>query len=109
MGGLHLIQCINKKSSACIQDYQKIQNIGFGDDAINCSGINIYKTKLDSPKECKFNFTDGLIVDIKIEKEFRYQYSYTNKLFKRIIESLKFLKSWVIIFWLINFTQLKLA
>jgi len=62
----------------------KVQNIGFGDDATHCSGINIYKTTLDKTKQCTFNFTDETEPNKLIAKDFRYQYSYTNKLLKKI-------------------------
>ncbi|QCT93963.1 glycosyltransferase [Caminibacter mediatlanticus TB-2] len=61
----------------------KVQNIGFGLNATHCKGINIYKTKLDNTNKCNFRFVKNLI-DEQILKEFKYQYSYQNKLIKRI-------------------------
>lgn len=63
----------------------KIQNIGFGKDATHCSGVNIYKTTLDKTLKCDFDFTDEITPNIQIVKEFKYQYSYTNKLIKKIM------------------------
>lgn len=70
----------------------KIQNIGFGEDATHCSGVNIYQTILDKTSKCNFNFTDEIIPNIQIAEEFKYQYSYTNKLIKKtaaIVRNLK--------------------
>ena len=82
-----------KQNKYCIYPkVSKIQNIGFGEDATNCSGINIYQTQLDTSLECQFNFTDSLVPNTKIAKEFKYQYSYTNKLIKKTIGYIRNLK-----------------
>ena len=79
-----------KQGKYCVYPTKsKIQNIGFGENATHCKGINIYKTLLDDINECDFNFLNKILVDEKIVKEFAYQYSYRNKLIKKIWEYLK--------------------
>jgi len=63
----------------------KIQNIGFGKDATHCTGVNVYKTSLDHSLKCDFSFTNDSNPNKTIAKEFKYQYSYTNKLIKKIL------------------------
>ena len=67
----------------------KIQNIGFGEGATHCTGIDIYRTTIDLTKHCRFSFCDALKVDETIIKEFRYQFSYMNKAIKRIQEYIR--------------------
>lgn len=62
----------------------KIQNVGFGEDATNCKGIDIYQTMLDSSENCDFRFNKNIEVNKQFIKEFAYVYSYTNKAIKRI-------------------------
>ena len=62
----------------------KIQNIGFGGDATNCKGLDIYQTFLDNSDNCNFKFNKNIEVNHKITKEFAYIFSYTNKAIKRI-------------------------
>jgi len=62
----------------------KVQNIGFGDGATHCSGNNIYKTVLDESSECTFSFVDQLYPNDSILKQFRYRYSYTNKVIRKL-------------------------
>ena len=62
----------------------KIQNIGFDKRATHCKGVNIYKTKLDNREQCDFIFTNNITPHGQISKDFKYQYSYTNKLIKNI-------------------------
>lgn len=62
----------------------KIQNVGFGTDATNCKGINIYQTNLDNSENCNFKFNKNIELNHKITKEFAYIFSYTNKAIKRI-------------------------
>ncbi len=64
----------------------KVQNIGFGDDATHCDGVNIYKSDLDSSVSCEFEFVDEMKPNTQIIDEFRYQYSYRNKSVKKIYE-----------------------
>lgn len=67
----------------------KVQNIGFGDDATHCKGVNIYKTVLDQSDASTFDLTTDEAVDPQIAKAFRYQFSYTNKAIKRVQEYAK--------------------
>ena len=62
----------------------KVQNIGFGDDATNCRGVDIYQTDLDISNNCDFNFSKRVQINKKIIKEFAYVFSYRNKAIKRI-------------------------
>ena len=62
----------------------KVQNIGFGENATHCTGINIYQAALDETFDFDFDFTNNITPHSKIVKEFKYQYSYTNKLIKKI-------------------------
>lgn len=62
----------------------KIQNVGFGEGATNCTGIDIYQTTLDSSENCDFEFNKNIELNIPITKEFAYVFSYTNKAIKRI-------------------------
>lgn len=79
-----------KQEKYCIYPkISKIQNIGFGKDATHCSNTNIYQTTLDSSANCEFNFTDALHPIPQISKDFRYQFSYTNKLIKKTLGYLK--------------------
>lgn len=82
-----------KRGQYCVAPkVSKIQNIGFGKNATHCSGINIYQTILDETSKCNFSFTDEIAPNTQIAKEFRYQYSYTNKLFKKTVGFLLDLK-----------------
>lgn len=82
-----------KQDKYCIYPkVSKIQNIGFGEGATNCSGVNIYRTDLDTSLECEFNFTDEIVPKHELIKEFKYQYSYINKLIKKTVEIFKGLK-----------------
>jgi len=67
----------------------KIQNIGFGEDATHCKGVNIYKTVLDTSGKCDFNFVNQDYIDENIIKDFRFQYSYINKAIKKALGYLK--------------------
>ncbi|WP_345985242.1 hypothetical protein WCX49_11610 [Sulfurimonas sp. HSL-1656] len=67
----------------------KVQNIGFGSEATHCSNTNIYETVLDTTSKCDFDFTDEILPNSKIAKEFKFQVSYTNKLIKKSIAFLK--------------------
>lgn len=83
-----------KQDKYCIYPkVSKVQNIGFGEGATHCSGVNIYKTTLDETSECNFNFTDEIIPNVQIAKEFKYQFSYRNKLIKKTLGSLRNLKN----------------
>ena len=62
----------------------KIQNVGFGVDATNCKGVDIYQTFLDNSDNCNFKFNKNIEINHKITKEFAYIFSYTNKAIKRI-------------------------
>jgi hypothetical protein len=76
---------MSKQDKYCVYPkVSKIQNIGFGDDATNCKGINIYQTDTDNTNKTDFHFLETITVDEKIAKDFRYQFSYRNKLIKRI-------------------------
>lgn len=63
----------------------KVQNIGFGKNATHCVGINIYKTKLDTSSLCDFDFFEEKEPNAQLVKEFKYQYSYRNKLVKKLL------------------------
>jgi hypothetical protein len=74
-----------KQNKYCIYPkYSKVQNIGFGVDGTHCKGPNIYKTILDMSSQCEFDFLENCELDSAITRDFRYQFSYTNKLFKKI-------------------------
>lgn len=74
-----------KKNKYCIYPkLSKVQNIGFGIDATHCTGVNIYQTNLDQTSKRIFEFTNDTVISPQITKEFRYQYSYTNKLIKKL-------------------------
>jgi len=76
---------MSKQDKYCVYPkVSKIQNIGFGEDATNCTGINIYKTDLDTTNKTDFKFVKDIAINKNIVKDFRYQFSYTNKLIKRI-------------------------
>ena len=76
---------MSKQDKYCVYPkVSKIQNIGFGDDATNCTGIDIYKTNLDKTNRTDFKFVKDITINKNIIKDFRYQFSYTNKLIKRI-------------------------
>lgn len=76
---------MHKQEKYCIYPkMSKVQNIGFGDAATNCTGIDIYQTDLDDGKNENFKFIKDIKIDTQIAKEFRYVFSYTNKLLKRI-------------------------
>jgi len=76
---------MSKQDKYCVYPkVSKIQNIGFGEDATNCTGIDIYKTNLDTTKKTDFKFVKNIAINENIIKDFRYQFSYTNKLIKRI-------------------------
>jgi hypothetical protein len=62
----------------------KVQNIGFGENATNCTGVDIYQTDLDNSENCNFVFNKNIEIDNQITKEFAYIFSYTNKAIKRI-------------------------
>ncbi len=62
----------------------KVQNIGFGDNATNCTGVDIYQTDLDNSENCNFIFNKNIEIDSQITKEFAHIFSYTNKAIKRI-------------------------
>lgn len=62
----------------------KVQNIGFGKDATNCKGINIYTTILDDSKNCNFKFNKNIKLNKNITKEFAYVFSYRNKAIKKM-------------------------
>lgn len=62
----------------------KVQNIGFGDDATNCKGIDIYDTLMDTSESCDFKFEQDIKLNEQIVKEFAHVFSYTNKVLKRI-------------------------
>lgn len=62
----------------------KIQNVGFGEEATNCKGVDIYQTNLDKSENCDFKFNKNIEINEKITKEFAYIFSYTNKAIKRI-------------------------
>jgi len=62
----------------------KIQNVGFGENATNCKGVDIYQTNLDNSENCNFKFNKNIQIDDQITKEFAYVYSYSNKAIKRI-------------------------
>lgn len=58
-----------KQNKYCIYPkLSKIQNIGFGEDATHCSGIDIYQTALDKTTKCDSNFTDDPVPDLQILK-----------------------------------------
>jgi hypothetical protein len=73
----------------------KVQNIGFGEDATHCDGTDIYQTILDTSTQCNFDFVDKIVPDQQIIEEFKYQYSYKNKLIKKTYEYMK-KYAWVI-------------
>jgi len=74
-----------KQDKFCVYPkVSKIQNIGFGDGATNCKGIDIYQTDLDKTKNETFKFVQNIKINHAVVKEFKYQFSYTNKLLKRI-------------------------
>ena len=76
---------MSKQDKYCIYPkVSKIQNIGFGKGATNCTGIDIYQTTLDTSNQMDFKFEKDIQIDKQLTKEFRYVFSYTNKLFKRI-------------------------
>ena len=71
----------------------KVQNVGFGKDATNCKGIDIYQTILDNNENCNFKFNKNIEINKQITKEFAYVFSYTNKVIKRIkIKFSRFMK-----------------
>ncbi|MFK5938710.1 MAG: glycosyltransferase [Sulfurimonas sp.] len=74
-----------KQGKYCVYPKKsKVQNIGFGEDATNCKGIDIYQTNLDNSENCNFKFTSNIKINNQLIKEFAYVFSYTNKAIKRI-------------------------
>ena len=73
-----------KKKYAVYPVLSKVQNIGFGEEATHCIGVNIYKTKLDDSHECNFNFDSDISINEQVCADFKYQFSYTNKILKRL-------------------------
>jgi len=74
-----------KQKKYCVYPTKsKIQNIGFGENATHCKGINIYRTLIDDTNKCEFEFLEKIEFNKKIIKEFKYQYSYINKFFNKI-------------------------
>jgi hypothetical protein len=67
----------------------KVENIGFGDEATHCNGVNIYESKMDISKSCEFDFINHLVPNKTIINEFRDQYTFYSKLKKKIAEALK--------------------
>lgn len=61
----------------------KVENIGFGDNATHCSGMNIYTTNLDNSDTCDFEFIEEISIDNALLREFKFQYSYMNKIIKK--------------------------
>lgn len=62
----------------------KVQNVGFGEEATNCTGVDIYQTNLDKSENYDFKFNKNIEINEKITKEFAYIFSYTNKAIKRM-------------------------
>ncbi len=76
---------MSKQDKYCVYPkVSKIQNIGFGDDATNCKGINIYQTHIDYSNSCEFKFIKNIQINKKLTNEFKYVFSYRNKLLKKI-------------------------
>jgi len=76
---------MSKQDKYCVYpSVSKVQNIGFGEDATNCKGVNIYQTILDTSNKIDFQFDKDIKIDKQLTKEFKYTFSYTNKLLKRI-------------------------
>ena len=76
---------MSKQDKYCVYPkVSKVQNIGFGNDATNCTGVDIYQTNLDDGEQVKFNFTKDITIDQQIAKEFRYTFSYRNKALNRL-------------------------
>lgn len=67
----------------------KVSNIGFGDGATHCSGVNIYHSDLDASTLCQFNFLNDLRPEQRILDEFRSQYTFVSKLRKKAFETLR--------------------
>lgn len=67
----------------------KIQNIGFGEGATHCDGVNIYKSILDKSASCDFDFVDEKVPNEDIVSAFKYQYSYQNKMIKKVYEYIR--------------------
>jgi glycosyltransferase involved in cell wall biosynthesis len=73
-----------KQNKYCIYPTKsKVDNTGFGAGATHCKGYNIYQSELDTSNQCDFIFTNDTFLNPKIMKEFRYQFSLTNKLIKK--------------------------
>lgn len=62
----------------------KVQNIGFGANGTHCQNRNIYGSDLDLSRECSFHLTDEGNPEPVVSKQFRYVYSYRNKLIKKL-------------------------
>ncbi|MBL1418925.1 MAG: glycosyltransferase [Alphaproteobacteria bacterium] len=74
-----------KQGKYCIYPVKsKIRNIGFGEDATHCVGDNIYDSLLDESRNFDYNFDDSTTMNTAIARQFKYQYSYTNKAIKRL-------------------------
>ena len=73
-----------KKKYAVYPVLSKVQNIGFGEEATHCTGVNIYKTELDDSHKCNFNFDSDISINKQVCADFKYQFSYTNKILKRL-------------------------
>ena len=77
------------KKYAIYPQTTKVQNIGFSDEATHCNNVNIYESNMDTSESCSFDFVKELTPNKKIINEFRDQYTFYNKLKKKIAEVLK--------------------
>ena len=74
-----------KQNKFCIfPKTSKASNIGYGEDATHCTGVNIHKSTLEKNFLDIFNFNDELKPNDKIAKEFAFQYSYKYKLLSKL-------------------------
>ena len=63
----------------------KVDNIGFSDEATNCTGYNRYKINFEPEKESNFNFTNNINTNSLIQKEIRVHYSLYSRIKSRVL------------------------
>ena len=63
----------------------KIQNIGFGQDATHTKGTKHPFTELDIGNQINFEFNQNILQNSKLEKEFKENFSFYNRLVKKLL------------------------
>jgi hypothetical protein len=68
----------------------KVVNIGFTEEATNTLGnVNRFKTKLDTSENENFVFTNMIVIDRKIIRQFKKPYSILERFKDRLVKTIK--------------------